>query len=317
MSEIKKPQIKILLTGGCGYVGSVLIRRLIKDGYTIRNLDIAPLNPQFYRQHKKEVEFIREDIRNIKSHVFNDIETVIHLAAISDDSSADKNPSETHAVNTLATLMLAKKAKNLGVRRFIFASSSSIYNMGMDRETGEKNEEAAVSPSGCYSISKYAAEKELLKLADKNFCVVIFRKGTLYGFSPKMRFDLVVNAMVKHGIKDKVIKVFCRGLQWRPLLSIEDAVSAYQKLLIIPAYKINRQIFNIAYDNFLVRDIALIVQKTLDRHFFIKTAVIFEHDEKKDKSYRIKTEKIKRVLDFAPTHSLEQSIIDLAKKLMN
>lgn len=306
---------KVLVTGGSGYIGSVLVPTLLQKGFFVRVLDIAPFTAPIPRQYKKYFEYVQKDIRRIESPLVTDIFAIIHLAAFSDEPAANKNLVETKEVNTNATFHIAKMAKKIGVARFVFASSASLYDFGIGNKKGPQVETAAIAPKGAYSKSKYQAEKKLLTLADEKFTIVILRKATVCGFSPTMRFDLVVNAMVKSAVFHNYIKVFCRGLQWRPLISINDASEAYYKGLTVHKALARNQIFNIAYDNFLVKDIASLVQKTLEKHFSIHTKVIFEQDDRRDRSYQMEKDKAQDVLDFKAKTTIEDTIIDLAGRL--
>lgn len=299
-----KKNKKVLVTGGSGYIGLVLIDKLVEKGFHVRALDINPL-----ANTKKGIDFILGDVKNVSSRVLMDVSSVIHLAGVSSDTSANRDAQETWKINTLATATLAKKAKMAGVKRFIFASSASIYDYGLQDEKGLQNEDADVYPSGHYSISKHQAEIELLKLVDKDFCVTILRKGTVYGYSPKMRWDLVINAMAKSAIQEGIIRVFSEGKQWRPLISITDAIEAYSLMLLAPSKTISGQIFNVAYNNFLVKDIADIVQQVLLKQFHINSSIGFFEPNKKARSYRISSEKAKKILGFKPKESIEKEVI--------
>lgn len=305
---------KVLVSGGAGYIGSVLIKKLLKHKYAVSVLDIAPLAKDLEYLPKK-IEFVLGSIQNISSDIFKNVSSVIHLAGISSESEAAKNPRLTQKLNTKAAILFARKAKGAGVKRFIFASSSSVYNQGMDRQNKAKYETDEVFPKGNYSISKYNAEKKLLSLSDSNFTVVILRKATVGGYSPKMRYDLVVNAMVKSVLEKGYIKIFCKGLQWRPLISVNDVAQAYYKALTAPKEKVAGQICNIGYDNFMIKDIALLVQKTIKKHFSKNSEIIFEHNDRKDLSYKMTTLKAKRVLRFIPKTTVEQIVIDLVSNL--
>lgn len=313
--KTSQAQQKILITGGSGYIGSVLVSYLLKKNLFVRVIDILPFSGHIPQQYKKSFEYIQSDIRKIEPMLLKNIFVIIHLAAFSDETSSDKNPNETKKVNTLATITLAQKAKKMNVKRFIFASSSSIYDKGMDKEDGPKSEDTQAYPTGAYSISKYEAEKELLTLSDKKFSVVILRKATVCGFSPFMRFDLVVNAMIKSALTNGYIRVYCKGLQWRPLISVGDVAQAYYKILTAPKQNVAGQIFNIGFCNLRVRDIASLVQETMVKHFSLHPKIIFEQDDRKDRSYRINADKAKYILGFTPKTTIEETIIDLVKKL--
>lgn len=304
----------VLVTGGCGYVGSVLVRRLSRLNYSVRVLDNLFFGNTV--DNVKNVEVINEDIRHIQNHIFENVDTIIHLAAISNDETADLNPSTNFEINTKATKSLANNAKRSGVKRFIFASSSSIYDIDTN-ENNVKNEDSNVNPTRAYSVSKYQAERELLKIADEKFCVTIFRMGTIFGFSPRMRYDLVVNAMVKDALLKGLIKIFSKGLQWRPLIDVNDVAKAYCLALNSPSQKINKQIINISLENFLIKDVAVIIQKTLLDSFNILTKIIYKDSKTQDRSYKMSNQKAKLLLKFTPSSTITNSVIKLVKKIRN
>lgn len=312
--KIFNPQKKVLVTGGAGYIGSVLVPTLAKKGFRLCVLDVKKIHKTILESHRNNITYIQTDIRNVTPRIFKDISAVIHLAGVSAESSASKHPRLTQHVNTHATLELAKKAKRAGVERFVFASSSSVYDRGIMNEEGEKHEDSFVSPDGPYSVSKHQAEKGLLSLSDKNFSVVVLRKATVSGVSPKMRFDLVINAMVKSVLENGYLRVFTRGLQWRPIISIDDVAKAYYLALVQPQNKVAGHIFNIGYNNFLVKDLALLVKKTCSNYFSLNPKIIFEKGGRKGRSYRMKTEKAKKILQFTAKISIEDVILDLVKK---
>lgn len=311
---MKSTTKNILVTGGAGYIGSILVPLLLKKGYNVRILDIKEPPKGLYVTCKKSVDIITADIRNINESILDDVTAVIHLAALSDESSANKDPKTTIEINATAAIFLAKKAKEKGVKRFIFASSAALYDLGMGREGKPKSEESEIIPDGSYSTSKYEAEKALLELSNNNFSVVILRKGTVYGYSPRMRFDLVVNAMVRSALKSGVITVFCRGMQWRPLIGVTDVANAYYTAIVAPTQAVTKQVFNIAFDNFLIKDVAVKVQKTLE-NYGIRTEIVFEQDDRKDRSYIIDTSKVLKLLKFRAKNPVEQSVIQLVKSM--
>ena len=309
---------RILITGGGGYIGCVLARYLMEKDLSVTIFD------KFYFGEDK-VDFLRGDmfrvvkgdIRNLPEGLFDDIFAVIHLAAFSNDPTADASPEVNKKINTDATVELAQKAKDAGVNRFIFASTASIYDMGMggdvpfDKARVISTEKTKVDPTHYYSKSKYDAEKGLKKLADDKFCVVMMRKGTVHGYSPRMRLDVVVNVMLKNALKDKIIKVFCRGVQIRPVIDIRDVSRAYFRALIVPSEKINGEVFNIGYKNVQVSELAFQIQRVLEKQFGIFTKIIFEQDDREDRSYEMSLEKAKKLLGFTARIPIEDSIMSL------
>ncbi|MCL5071166.1 MAG: SDR family oxidoreductase [Actinobacteria bacterium] len=313
---MKTNKDKILLTGGLGYVGTALAEKLINKNYDLTILDKFYFGNNINERIKKKIVFVKADIRDLPLNLIKNFSVIIHLAGISNDPTADFNPKINFEINHLATIDLAKKAKRSGVKKFIFASSCSIYDMGMENESPLKNEDSAVYPKAPYSLSKHLAEQELLKLKDSNFSIVILRKGTVFGYSDRMRYDLVINAMIKSALLEGKIRVFCKGIQWRPILNIKDASLAYMFVLENNSQKINGQIINILNNNFQVKDLALIVQKAIARELKKDTEIIFEQDKKKDRSYRVEGKKAKELLGFYPSESIDNEVITMVKQII-
>ncbi|MEK6920586.1 MAG: SDR family oxidoreductase, partial [Nanoarchaeota archaeon] len=206
---MEKPK-KILVVGGAGYVGAVLIREMLERGYAIKVLDRLFYGTVGLDDIKDKVELIVGDIRSFNPNILDDVEAVINLSGLSNDPTAEYNPEANYEMNTVATAKLAQICKQKGVRRFIFASSCSIYDIGETNEDKDIifDETAPVAPKAAYSRSKYEAEKLLLAMQDENFSPVILRKGTVYGFSPRMRYDLVVNTFLKDALTKGKISLY-------------------------------------------------------------------------------------------------------------
>jgi nucleoside-diphosphate-sugar epimerase len=164
-------------------------------------------------------------------------------------------------------------------------------------------------------VSKYLAEKEVLKLADNNFIPIVFRKGTVYGYSPRMRFDLIVNTMVRDALLYGKLHIFCRGKQWRPLVSIEDVATAYLLALEAPKEKVKRKIINIAAGNYQVKDVANEVKRAFKNEFNMPITLVYEQDNKKDRSYKVETTRAERLLSFKPTHTIYSSVCELVSQI--
>ncbi len=307
----------ILVTGGGGYIGSVLCDFLVQKGQNVRVFDSFLFGTQALDHLKGKLTVIKGDIRKPPPSLMKNVGGIVHLAAHSNDATAELYPPETNIINMVATVNLARMAKSAGVQRFIFASSCSLYDRGLEKENGVKDETFDVLPYRPYSISKYDAEQAILPLSDKKFCVVVFRKGTVYGFSHRMRFDLIVNTMVKSALTTGKIKVFCKGVQWRPLVAIEDVAQAYFAALKEPEASINGQIFNIANGNFRGIDVAHIVQKTLLDKFSTRVKIVFEENNRKDRSYRVTTAKAQKHLRFHPQTSIEESVCAMVEGIRN
>ena len=312
---MKKTDKKILVTGGAGYIGCVLTNTLVKKGYSVRILDTFYWGKDVLKNHRNRVEIIQADIRNIESKVLKNVSSVIHLAALSNDPMADFNPSANFEINTYATAHFAKLCKRNGVNKFIFSSSASIYHKDPIKAGAIYDERSSVLPKAAYSLSKLQAETELLKLTDDNFSPVILRQGTVYGFSPRMRYDLVVNTMVKDVLSSGKISVYCEGKEWRPLIDITDIARAYIAVLKSSDQKIKGQIFNLVYKNFNILDLAKIIKRVIVTEEIANPKIIVDSRLRKARSYQISGEKIKKVLGWQPKMSVEDSVRHMLTKI--
>jgi len=247
--------MKVLVTGGGGYLGSVLIPKLITRGHAVRVLDIGYFGLANLKRLDPAVEVVREDVRRaIGDPAFCDIllagcDCVIHLAAISNDPSAELHPQLTQEVNYEATAGLAKAARDRGIR-FVFSSSCSVYG---DAE-GDLTEDGAVNPLTAYAVSKVQSEQALAGMETGDWRPVILRNGTLFGYSPRMRFDLVVNIFALYGGLHGEIRIFGDGLQWRPFLSVQDCARAF--VFFAERQHPRHTFYNIAQENLRVVDVA-------------------------------------------------------------
>ena len=301
----------ILLTGGAGYIGSVLTTKLLDKGYKVRIFDRFFFGRDHLPKHKN-LELVSGDIRRFDEKNLFAIDTIVHLAALSNDPTAEFNPKANHEINYLATKRLAYLAKRAGISRFIYASSCSVYYTTSVKSRGKLfSENDKVSPRAPYSNSKWLSENMLLELKSRNFAPVILRAGTVYGFSPRMRYDLVVNTMTKDALSKKSIFVTARGIQWRPLVDIEDIARAYLLVIDAPQDLISGQIFNILYDNFQVKDIARQIQKATDGGAKVHIDQVMTNF--KDRSYRASKEKIEKLLKFHAKRSPEASAREMIR----
>jgi nucleoside-diphosphate-sugar epimerase len=249
----------VLVTGGAGYLGSVLVPKLLVRGHKVRVLDIGYFGVEHLRAMRPTVEIVRDDIRQVLADktlldaLLKDIEVVVHLAAISNDPSAELNPQLTVEVNFEATRDLAAACKERGIR-FIFSSSCSVYG----EAAGQADEEGQTNPLTVYAKSKVDSDAFLLSIADKNWRPAILRNGTLFGFSPRMRFDLVINIFSYCSTLYDEVRVFGDGQQWRPFLHVADCARAFVYFVENANHK--HVICNIAHENFRVVDLIGIFQ---------------------------------------------------------
>lgn len=249
--------MNILVTGGAGYLGSLLVIKLLARGHRVRVLDLGYFGLGHLRTLKPKIELVREDLRTVVTKpalmrgLLADCDCVIHLAAVSNDPSAELNPELTEEVNFYATQVLAETAKEMGIK-FLFSSSCSVYG----EAEGEIDEDGPVSPLTVYALSKTKAERALEEMATSGWKPVILRNGTLFGYSPRMRFDLVVNIFSLYSTLHNEIKVFGDGQHWRPFLHVGDCARAF----VYFAEKAETQYlrYNIAHENLRVVDIARI-----------------------------------------------------------
>lgn len=302
---------KVLITGGGGYIGVIAVKHFIEAGFDVTVLDTFYWGKKPLEGNLRKIKLIQKDIRDVNQTDLKNYSVIVHTAGLSNDPMANFNPKANFQVNTQATADLAALAKKAGVQKFIFASSASIYDIEGQSGKNLQDESSVVSPKAAYSLSKYQAEKKLIALKDRNFHPVIFRQGTVYGFSPRMRYDLVVNTMVKDALYKQEIKVLCRGEQWRPLVDVNDVVGAYLIACEKDPELISGQIFNLVYKNYKMLELALAVKKSLKKHANLNIKVIVDNQDRKDRSYRISDEKTKKILKWQPKISVEQSVANM------
>jgi len=259
----------VIVTGGAGFIGSVLVRELLREGYRVKVLDKLLFGAAGLTDLPAKA-IIQKDIRTVTAADLLDddgqpAEAVIHLAGMSNDPTSEFAPGATWEINVGGTDRVLRAVRDAGVPRFIFASSASIYDLGMEESEKALCEEDHVAPTATYSRSKLAAEAIVrdVSAGDPTVCCTILRKGTVYGWSPRMRFDLVVNQMTMNGLRDGKIQVYGDGSIWRPMVSITDAARAYLAVLRAPAAAVRGQTFNVVEKNYQVRELAIHVQEAI------------------------------------------------------
>jgi len=298
----------ILLTGGAGYVGSVLTPKLLEKGYRVKVLDLYLYGDDVLSEVKgyPGLEEIKGDIRDVEllEKVIPGCDAVIHLACISNDPSFELNPDLGKSINYDAFIPLVQISKKNKVKRFIYASSSSVYGVKDDPEV---TEDLPLEPLTDYSKFKVMCEEVLLKEATDDFIVSILRPATVCGYSPRLRLDLTVNILTNHAINKGEITVF-GGDQTRPNMHIKDVTDLYCYFLELPDEKIHKIIYNAGYENYKVKDIAQMVKTTLGGDINVKTVPTDDN-----RSYHVSSKKIKRDVGYEPKHSIEEAIEDLKK----
>jgi len=310
----------ILVTGGGGYVGSILVPELLALGESVRVVDTFWFG-HWLEPHPK-LEIIQGDIRNCDPAWLDDVYAVIHLAGLSNDPTADFAPLLNAESNVLATRhlagLVAQKAARQGREiRFLFASSCSVYYTATQEavvDAHPKREDSLVAPTANYSKTKRLAEIELLKLADtySEFCPVLLRKGTLFGLAPRMRFDLVVNAFTLHAWYKRQLTVHGSGEAWRPLLHVRDAVDAYLYCLVAPTERVRAQIFNVLHKNYRILELAHWVAEILEQHRGVSIQVRRDRSVGNgERSYYVLGDKIERELGFRAERGTTQAVLEI------
>ncbi len=306
----------VLVTGGAGYVGSALVPKLLEKGYTIAVFDTFWFwsSPEEYvkalnvKNHPR-LRIIKGDLRNkedVRKSLRN-VDSVIHLACISNDPSSELDAEFTHSVNYDGSINLIDLSKEMGVKRFIYASSSSVYGVKKEKNVTEDLE---LEPLTQYSLLKVKIERYLMSQFDDSFKGVIIRPSTICGCSPRQRLDVVVNILTNLAVNKGNIIVY-GGDQLRPNIHIKDMVRLYELLLEAPIDKINKKIFNAGYENLKVLEIANLVKKVVGD-------VDLEIQETNDsRSYHVCSEKIKNDLGFEAKHTVKEAIIELKEAFRN
>lgn len=303
----------ILVTGGAGYSGTVLVRRLLEKGYHVRVFDPLFFGEEPIKDFLKNPKFelVRGDIRDLDQFpdLLEEIDAVIHLAALSNDPSCDLDPKDTIDINYTFSVKLAELAKKNKVKRFIFPSSCSVYGAQEGMILDEKSEK---SPVSLYAESKINLENKLLEMMDDNFSPVILRHGTIFGISPRMRFDLAINVMTKYAVVKNKVFIVGGGLNWRPFVHIEDVANAFILALEAPLAKVKGEIFNVGSNelNFQIKDIAEKIKEV-----FPSVEIEYAPSGKDLRSYNVCFDKIKDVLGFKAKYSVEDGIKEIAKAI--
>jgi len=296
--------MKLLIAGGAGYLGSALIPQLLEREYTVDVVDLF----WFGNNLPPETGIVNKDIFDLSVSDLAGYEQVVFLAGLSNDPMADYSPSKNFIYNAAAPAYLAYIAKKAGVRRYIYASSCSVYGY---TENELYDETRLVSSPYPYGISKLQGEQAVMNLNDESFSVIALRKGTASGFSPRMRLDLIINTMFKCAVRDREIVVNNPSI-WRPIISIEDAISAYTRA--IEANEAISGIFNVASGNYTVGEVAdqvkLEVQEQLGIHVKLKIKHI-----KDVRNYKVSCEKARNVLSFHPHHCVRSIVRNLIERM--
>lgn len=299
--------MRVLVTGSTGYIGTVLVPLLLKEGHDVVGMDTDYYSRCTFMGALADVPTLKLDVRDVSAAAVKGFDAIIHLAGLSNDPLGDYNPTLTEDINFKASARLAQLAKQAGVQRFLFASSCSNYGASGDQFL---TEDAAFNPVTPYGVSKVQVEQELRKLADDNFTPVYLRASTAYGLSPRLRFDLVLNNLTAWAFTTGRVHLKSDGSPWRPIVHVEDICRAYIAALQAPRAAVHDQAFNVGTttENYQVRELANMVQEIVP-----DCKVAFAVDAGPDKRcYRVDCNKIARVLHgFKPQWTARRGVEQL------
>ncbi len=301
--------MKILVTGGAGYIGSLLVRNLLSSGHTVRILDnfLFGLDPIKDIIGYPNLNILAGDITKAEdsSKAVKDMDAVVHLAAIVGDPACDVHDADTvFETNFVAPVRLAMLAQEHNVKRFIFASTCSVYGIN---DAGIPDETSSPSPISIYGRTKFETEKQILLLESGEFSLCVLRLATVYGMSPRMRFDLAINYITMKAVTEQKVVIF-GGNQWRPFIHTIDAARAFQVVLEAPTDKIKGEIFNVGSteENYQMKKVGELVAKFIPD---VEITNAFEIEDKR--SYNVSFDKIHRILGFALTKRVEDGIFEI------
>jgi nucleoside-diphosphate-sugar epimerase len=296
--------MKILIAGGAGYVGSALVPKLQERGYRVDVLDLL----WFGNHLPSETSLIQKDIFDLTDQDMKQYDQVIFLAGLSNDPMAEFSPAKNFIFNASSPSYLAYVAKKAGVKKFIYAGSCSVYGYTVNELYDETSPAVSSYP---YGISKLQGEQAVLQMADKDFSVICFRKGTISGYSPRMRLDLIVNTMFKTAMANGEIVVNNPSI-WRPILSIEDAVSGY--IRAVESSDGISGIFNLSSGNYTVGEVADFVKEAVEKNLGKKIKLTIKNI-RDFRNYKVSNEKAVNMLSFKPKHDVTAIVNNLIENL--
>jgi nucleoside-diphosphate-sugar epimerase len=305
------PDQTILVAGGTGYIGCVLVPRLLERGYRVRVLDRFYFGEEAIESFRDRIEVVVADVREVPDAALEGVDGVINLSGLSNDPTAEFNPDANWEMNAVATETLGRACIARGIERYVFASSCSLYD-GLP--PGMHAEDAPIEPRAAYATSKRYGEEKLLEMVDDGLCPVMLRNGTVYGWSPRMRFDLVVNTFVKDALLSGALKLHGGGWMWRPLVDVQDCADAMIAAYEAPAEKVRGEIFNVVHSNYQIRELAMIVAGSVQ--LTGRTVTLEEAPAPKlSRDYECSNAKLSTTLGINPSRSVLESVTDLLQRI--
>lgn len=301
---------RVAVIGGAGYKGCVLVPKLLEKGYEVTVYDLMLYGSDGLPKGAPGLTIVQGDIRDVASyrHAVSGADAVINLACISNDPSFELDPALSRSINYDCFEPMVKATVDAGVRRYIYASTSSVYGVS---DAPDVTEEHPLVPVSEYNRYKGMTEPLVLKYQSPAFTTVIIRPATVCGYSPRLRLDLTVNILTNHAVNKGRITVF-GGAQKRPNIHIDDVTDLYVDLLEMPAEKIAGEIFNAAYENFTVSELAEQVRRVVEQEFPEKAPIAIETTPSNDpRSYHVSSRKIAETLGWRPRRSIEDAVRDL------
>ena len=288
--------MRVLVTGGAGYIGSILSRTLLEKGYDVTCLDRLFFGDDSIKEIAERITLVKDDIRWFEPRILKGVDAVFDLASLSNDPSGELDPQKTLEINHKGRARVAALARKHGVRKYVLASTCSVYGF----QKGMLTEISSLNPLTTYAKANVLAEKEVLPLADRAFSVTALRQATVYGFSPRMRFDLAINGMVLGFFKNGKIPIMRDGKQWRPFVHVRDTSNAFIKVLESDSELVSGQIFNVGCNDQNVRifDLARLVADSIDLPFNYEW-----YGSPDTRSYRVSFDKIKKTLSYKPSYT--------------
>jgi nucleoside-diphosphate-sugar epimerase len=298
---------RVFVTGGAGYCGSLLVPQLLRDGYHVTVYDTLFFGDDFLPRDHPKLTIVKGDIRDttLLARSCAGHDAFVGLACISNDASFELDERLSTSINMDAFEPMVKTAKGNGVRRFVYASSSSVYGVS---DKPDVTEDHPLVPLTLYNKYKGLCEPILSRYCDDSFIGVTFRPATVCGYAPRLRLDLSVNILTNHAIRNRKITVF-GGSQLRPNLHVQDYCDTVELLLAAPAKKVQREIFNVGYQNMSIMNLAHLVKQVVEQEFPEKAPIDIVTTPTDDiRSYHINSDKIFRVLNFRPQYTIEDAV---------